>query len=288
MELIFKKMSNMKFEEAHELFNKGFEGYMIPMNLNIDQFVDRFGTDGLSAELSVVAFHDNSPIGFVLQGIKEEGGLTISWNGGTGIIPEYRGKQIGFQLIMEAEKLLLEKEVDIATLEALTENIPAIRLYEKSGYHIADQLLFLSGPGPLVEKLPELDNYELERIPAFQTIGTNIFPSLVPWQTAASNVSKVGGEVVVLKKDGAIKGACLLRKRGVYGEKPTGITLFQLAPYECIEEVVLLLAHALEFDMDLTRSTYNFSEGNGEIVGALLCSGFEETQISQVFMTKKL
>lgn len=288
MELTYRKLSTMSFEDAHALFNRGFEGYSIPMNLKFDQFVDRFGAEGLSTELSVVAFDGDTPIGFVLQGIRKDRGLTISWNGGTGIIPEYRGKRVGFHLMEEAEQVLLEKEVTTATLEALSENAPAIRLYEKLGYQVVDKLVFLSGKGSLVERLPDLGDYEIERFPAFQAIGSEIFPVIVPWQTVESNVPKVGGEMVVLKKEGTLRTACLIRKRAVYGQKEEGITLFQLVAEGDQDEIDLLLAHALEYDKDLVRSTYNFATGDGSVVVSLHASGFEETPISQVFMTKNL
>ncbi|MBW9234947.1 GNAT family N-acetyltransferase, partial [Leptospira santarosai] len=117
---------------------------------------------------------------------------------GTGIIPEYRGKGIGALLMKEAEHVLLENEVAISTLEALSENEPAIKLYEKCGYEINDKLLFLSGNGKLIDQLPELENFEIERFPAFHAIGTDLFPSIVPWQHAESMTPKVGGEVVAL------------------------------------------------------------------------------------------
>lgn len=287
MELTFKKLSSIKFEEAHALFNRGFEGYMVPMNLTLDQFIGRFGNYGLSSNLSIVAFVGDEPIGFVLQGIREEAGQIISWNGGTGIVPEYRGKQVGEKLVRKAEKLLRENNVTIATLEALTENSPAIRLYEKCGYQVIDKLLFLSGKGRLVEKLPELGNYIIERFPAFQASGSGIFPVIVPWQTVTSIVPKVGGEVVVLKKEGELKAACLIRKKAVYGKEAEGITLFQVVVNDKQEEVDLLLAHALEYDKVIERSTYNFVYNDGKVVKSLLGSGFEETPISQVFMTKQ-
>jgi len=288
MELTYKKLTALNFEDALELFNKGFEGYKIPMNLTMEQFMNRFGSEGLSAELSIVAFDGEVPVGFVLQGIKEEADMKIAWNGGTGIVPEYRGKQVGFHLIKESEKILLENNVDVATLEALSENSPAIRLYEKCGYQIVDNLVFLSVKGSLMKNLPSLGEFQLERFPAFQAIGSDLFPAIVPWQTSPSIVPKVGGEVVLLKKEGAVRAACLIRKRAVYGAKTEGITLFQLSGNGNPEEIELLLAHALEFDQDLGRSTYNFSTGDGAVLNLLLSYGFEKTPISQVFMTKKL
>ena len=101
------------------------------------------------------------PVGFVLQGIKEVDGQKISWNGGTGIIPEYRGKKLGLSLMKEAEKLIKAQNVSVATLEALSENKAAISLYEKCGYKVEDDLLFLSATEILDSKLPDLDDYEI-------------------------------------------------------------------------------------------------------------------------------
>lgn len=287
MNITYKRLSSVSFEDALALFNEGFEGYLIPMNLTMEQFIGRFGTEGLSVELSVAAYDGDKPIGFILQGIRENNGVKISWNGGTGIIPKYRGKGIGALLMNEAERILLENEVAVSTLEALTENEPAIKLYEKCGYEIKDKLLFLSGAGKLIDQLPELGNYEIERFPAFHAIGTDLFPSIVPWQTAESMTPKVGGEVVTLMNGGELKAACLIRKRGIYNQNPEGITLFQVASGYEHHDTNLLMAHALEFDQPVSRSTYNFMTGDGNVVNSLLESGFEHTAISQVFMVKE-
>ncbi|WP_313894639.1 GNAT family N-acetyltransferase [Psychrobacillus sp.] len=288
MNISYKLMSSLSFEEAHILFNKGFEGYLLPMNLTFDTFVSRFGDEGLSAALSVVAFDDAIPIGFVLQGMREVNGQKVSWNGGTGIIPEYRGKKQGLPLMEEAEKLLKEHGVSIATLEALSENKAAISLYEKYGYKIEDDLLFLAAKGILEDELPDLTGYEISRIPAFQCIGSDLFPSLVPWQTDPANGPKSGGEAVLLTKDGKVQAACLIRKKGIFGSEAEGITLFQAIENGKDDALSKLFPHALEYDQPINRTTYNFLTRNGRAVSTLMISGFEKTKVSQVFMTKVL
>ncbi|WP_339254484.1 GNAT family N-acetyltransferase [Sporosarcina sp. FSL W8-0480] len=286
MNISYKLMSSLSFEVAHVLFNRGFEGYLMPMNLSFDAFIGRFGNDGLSPALSVVAFDGAEPIGFVLQGIREVDGRKISWNGGTGIIPEYRGKGLGYPLMEEAEKRLMECDVSLATLEALSENKPAISLYEKCGYKIEDDLLFLRANGVLTGRLPDLEGYELIRFSAAQAIGSDLFSGIVPWQTDVSGTPKLGGEVVVIKKNGVVQAACLIRKKSVFGNEAEGITLFQVNENGNEDACTKLLAHALEYDKPINRSTYNFLKGDGRVVSSLVSSGFENTLISQVFMTK--
>ncbi|MFX3673900.1 MAG: GNAT family N-acetyltransferase [Paenisporosarcina sp.] len=288
MKLSYQSFSSLSFQDGHVLFNRGFENYLIPMNLTFDAFVGRFGNEGLSAKLSVVAFDENEPIGFVLQGMKEIDGQRISWNGGTGVVPEYRGKKIGVELMKEAERYLVEEGVSIATLEALSDNKPAIKLYEKCGYEVVDDLYFLSSKGKIQSTLPDLGRYEIARVPAFQLIGSNLFPTIVPWQIDASVVPRVGGEAIIISENGVFKGSCLIRKRKVYDKDTEGITLFQLKHTGDDEALNLLLAHSLEFDQSIDRSTYNFAFGDGVAVSALRAKGFEQTPISQVFMTKNL
>ncbi|MFD1206124.1 GNAT family N-acetyltransferase [Sporosarcina contaminans] len=286
MNISFKLMSSISFEEAHALFNRGFEGYLVPMNLSLDTFVGRFGNDGLSSALSVVAYDGTDPIGFVLQGIREVDGQKISWNGGTGIIPEYRGRRLGYSLMEEAEKRILERNVSVATLESLSENKAAISLYENCGYQVEDELLFLRANGRIVSQLPELDGYEMVRIPAAQTIGSDLFPSIVPWQTDANNTPKLGGEAVLIIKNGEVEAACLIRKNCTFGNETESITLFQVKENGNEDALNKLLSYALEYDQSINRTTYNFLKGNGRAISSLRASGFENTPISQVFMMK--
>ncbi len=286
MNISYKLMSSLSFEEAHLLFNRGFEGYLMPMNLSFDAFIGRFGNDGLSPSLSIVAYDGVVPIGFVLQGIREVDGQMISWNGGTGIIPEYRGRKLGVPLMEEAEKRIMEHNVSVATLEALSENKAAISLYEKCGYKVEDDLLFLRANGVLNSQLPDLDGYEIIRIPAAQSIGSNLFPSIVPWQTDASNTPKLGGEAVLITKNGEVQAACLVRKKCVFGNETDSITLFQVKENGNEDALHTLLAFALEYDQPINRTTYNFLKGNGRVVSSLFASGFENTPVSQVFMKK--
>ncbi|WP_053415772.1 GNAT family N-acetyltransferase [Viridibacillus arvi] len=286
MNISYKLLSSVSFQEAHELFNRGFEGYILPMNLSFETFISKFGNESLSPSLSVVAYDGIEPVGFVLQGIREVDGRKVSWNGGTGIIPEYRGKKLGFPLMQEAVKVLLDNNVSIATLEALSENKPAISLYEKCGYNVVDDLLFLSAEGVLDNQLPSLDGYEIQRIPAVHAIGSGLFPAIVPWQTDPSNTPKIGGEVVMITKDEDVQAACLIRKKYVFGNETEGITLFQVSENGDDDVLNALLAYALEYDKPINRTTYNFLKGDGRVISLLTKKGFEETPVSQVFMTK--
>ncbi|TQR17349.1 GNAT family N-acetyltransferase [Psychrobacillus vulpis] len=290
--ITFKTMEHLTFKEAHELFTSGFEGYFIPMKMPMDTFIARFGNDNLSAALSVVMFDEDKPIGFVLQGIREVNGEKIAWNGGTGIVPEYRGKKLGTILMEKALELLKQQQVDIATLEALSINEPAIRLYEKIGYKVIDTLHFLEAEGLLSFDEQLASEFELKRIPALQAINANIFPSLVPWQVDPSIAPRTGGEVIIAMKDSEVLAACLVRTKQQFGNDAEGVTLFQAFTNnehtDGMRALQAVLQEGLHFNHSIKRTTYNFEDKMKNVIPFLKSNGFKNTDISQVFMTKQL
>ena len=283
-------MEHLTFKEAHELFTSGFEGYFTPMKMSLDAFIARFGNDNLSVSISVVMFDDDRPIGFVLQGIREVNGEKIAWNGGTGIIPEYRGKKLGTILIENALDLLNQQKVNIATLEALSINQPAIKLYEKVGYKVIDTLHFLEAEGVLNYDEKIASEFELKRIPALQA--SSIFPTLVPWQVDPSITPKAGGEAIIAMKDNEGIAACLVRAKQQYGNESDGVTLFQAFTNnehkDGIRALQAALQEGLHFNRPIKRTTYNLEDKMKNVLPFLKSNGFKNTDISQVFMTKQL
>lgn len=290
--ITFKTMENLSFKQAHELFINGFEGYFIPMKMSLDAFVIRMGNEGLSPELSIVMYDADQPIGFVLQGIREVDGQKIAWNGGTGIIPSYRGKKHGTVLMEKALDLLKQQNVSVATLEALSVNKPAIKLYENVGYEVIDTLHFLESEGELPYKEDLVNEFTIKRIPALQAAHGHIFPTRVPWQVDPSITPKIGGEAVIATKNGEIYAACLIRKKQQYGSEPEGVTLFQTVMKKESEEgeraLHLVLQEGLDFKQPLKRTTYNLMDMNHKTISFLQKNGFKNTEISQVFMVKNI
>ncbi|WP_391116719.1 GNAT family N-acetyltransferase [Psychrobacillus sp. L3] len=290
--ITFKTMEQLTFKEAHELFIRGFEGYFIPMKMSLDAFVARIGNEGISPELSIIMFDGETPIGFVLQGLREVDGQKIAWNGGTGIISAYRGKQYGTILMEKALNILKKHYVSVATLEAISINEPAIKLYEKVGYEVIDTLHFWESDGVLSFDENIAKEFMMKRIPALQAVNGGIFPTLVPWQVDPSITPKVGGEAVIAMKNNNILAACLVRTKQQFGLEAEGVTLFQAIINSENEEgeraLHAVLQEGLYFQRPLKRTTYNLVDTNHKILSFLQNKGFKNTDISQVFMINKM
>ncbi|MFC5775106.1 hypothetical protein [Ectobacillus antri] len=70
-----KRLSNCHLDEVVEAWNLGFQGYFVNMETTTEKFLKRFVSEGLSPDLSIVVFNGNKPVGLLLNGIRELGGL---------------------------------------------------------------------------------------------------------------------------------------------------------------------------------------------------------------------
>ncbi|WP_405079770.1 GNAT family N-acetyltransferase [Paenibacillus chitinolyticus] len=145
--IAIRKLSECTLDQAVQVWNEGFFGYFVDMTTNPGAYMTRQAYEQLSPQHSIVAFDGEQPVGFVLNGIRMAGGGKISWNGGTGIIPAYRGRGVGRKLIEASLDIYREEGVDTATIEAIAGNAPAIALYESVGYVTRDTLLILRKAG---------------------------------------------------------------------------------------------------------------------------------------------
>ena len=132
--ITIRRLCDCTLQDVILAWNEGFEGYFVKMNFSLEQFLKRLVHEELSAEHSILLYDGDTPVGIVLNGMREIDGKKLAWNGGTGIAPAYRNKGLGRLAIAECIRIYEEEGVESATLEAIAENHPAIGLYEKMGY----------------------------------------------------------------------------------------------------------------------------------------------------------
>lgn len=287
-----KKLSTLTLDEALDTWNKGFEGYVYDQKMSLDQFIQRFGNEGLSPELSVVAFVDGEPAGLVLNGLRTVDGKKVSWNGGTGVAVKFRRTGVGKAMMEETLKLYEEHDVDLATLEAAKSNVKAISLYKQYGYDLIDDLVFLQNKEPLnnfSQKNPK--GYTSRVGLAHEAASLPILDNLVPWQTHWQSLRK-DGELLVIEDHGEEVGYFLYKKQYDATGKQTSLVLFSagLAPNRSDAEDIVRYGLGLLFgplDQPINKSTFNFPAANIEIVALLKDLGFAP-YTEQVFMVKHL
>jgi len=289
-----KRLVDCTIQEGVEAWNVGFEGYYFDATTTPEKFINRLVLEGLSPSLSIVAFQDNKPVGIVKNGIREFNGMKIAWNGGTGVALQLRSKGMG-KLLMEATLSILEEEkVDLATLEAISDNKKAISLYEKMGYEIVDQLEYLGLNGSVESKKfnDYKNDYKIERAVPQQMANISFYKGMNPWQTQWQNAKD--GEAIIIKdtSDVAIGYAYYRRAFNEEG-KHVSTVLYQCEAehgHEDAENIVKLLLNEVfdSFSDDINRVIPNLPIGKSKLTHTILKEiGFKPTT-SQVYMIKQM
>ncbi|MCA1038531.1 GNAT family N-acetyltransferase [Bacillus infantis] len=289
-----RRLSDCSINEAVTAWNKGFEGYFFNAATTPEKFVARMAAEGLSPDLSIIAFAEGEPIGIVKSGIREFRGRKIAWNGGTGVASSWRSKGVGRRLIEESIKIYKEKGVQMATLEAISENAKAISLYEKLGYQKVDDLEYLELKGRLEKNplsLADQKFYEVMSVYPQEVSALDFYKGTDPWQTCWQNAA--GGEALIALEGGNAIGYAFFRKGFSAEGSHMATTLFQLEAEQGRNDRREIGAYLLsrifgDFSDDIRRVIPNFPvSGNKEIYELLSAIGFTPA-VNQVYMMKEL
>lgn len=277
MTMEIKKLTDCTVSEMVMAWNRGFDGYTVNLEMDETMFLNRLVTEELSPNHSIVAFVKGEPIGIIMNGFRVREGQPIAWNGGTAVAPEYRGSGIIHQLMEETMAMYAREKVKIATLEAIKSNETAIKLYQKYGYTVVEELVFLLG----VQKDAEPLEYEVcspEELPFLFD-----YQERVVWQCQPASIKQ--GEAHVFKIDEKVVGYSLFRRIWSEDKKLSRVNVYQLKLLtEHPAHILRMLATLGEKDTPLMF--VNFIK-NDPVIHYLLKQGFT-VKAEQVWMEKRM
>jgi ribosomal protein S18 acetylase RimI-like enzyme len=282
------------FQQALTVWNEGFQGYFTDMTFTMDRFMARFGQEGLSPEVSVLAWVNERPVGFILNGIRTIGGKRIAWNGGTGVVPEYRRSGIGRRMMEACLDIYRAHDIDTAYLEAIAQNTSAIALYQQFGYRIVDRVKFLTRTGPLSDEAfgsAELPGHIVMTGLPYEVSRLSFYRAFAAWQTQWQSV--LGGRSAILLDGTGSPVAYALYKHGLNESgEITSIALYQCevnpdAPNKEGAIRRLLREVYAPLSLDCRRFTVNIPISNEVLMRTLEAEGFT-TLSEQVFMSRNM
>ncbi|MBC7911026.1 MAG: GNAT family N-acetyltransferase [Pyrinomonadaceae bacterium] len=135
--LTFKPATSVSLDELAAAFNHSFAGYFYPMQMNGEMLARRVRLEQLDLQNSLLAYQGEIFVGLWLFGMRGARG----WCGGFGIVPEFRGRGCASLLMSEFLARARGCGVKKLSLEVLTRNTPAIRLYERAGMRVERDLI---------------------------------------------------------------------------------------------------------------------------------------------------
>lgn len=179
-----RSLNTLSMHEAADLFNRSFEGYVVPVQFTVDSFVTFVQRDHIDFDASRVLVSNGQPIGLALIACREK----ASRIGGFGIISGVRRQGAGSWFV---ERLLEEARRRGETqmfLEVITQNEAAVRLYEKHGFTRIRQLLGFKAERPSGSADTSLQAYDQALV--LDMIRRYCLPDL-PWQLDSNTLQSV-------------------------------------------------------------------------------------------------
>jgi ribosomal protein S18 acetylase RimI-like enzyme len=128
-----------EFDTLLQAFNRGYEGYVVPLHLDADQLRGHIEGGSIDLSASRMAYNDGEAVGVALLGIREK----RAWVGGVGVSPAWRGQGIGRLLMNAVIDAARERSLDVVQLEAIQSNTSAHNLYLSLGFEDIRRLLIL-------------------------------------------------------------------------------------------------------------------------------------------------
>jgi len=138
--LRFVPASSVSLEEYADAFTASFSGYFFPMKLDTALLARKVRVEQHDLSHSLVAYIGEEAVGVAALAVRGETG----WVGGFGVVPlerkRGRGRELMSALLDEARACRLKR----LSLEVLTQNTAARRLYEGAGMRVARELFILA------------------------------------------------------------------------------------------------------------------------------------------------
>jgi len=176
--------SNYPLPDLVDFLNQGFEGYFIPIQIEIVDFLNMLRKDGIDLTASRVLIKDDQPGGIAL--IARRG--WTSRLAAMGIAKKKRGMGAGswfMEKLIEDARQRGEREM---SLEVIEQNEPAVKLYQKSGFQTVRRLIgFIckDAEEKELEPLEEIDLREMGRL-----ISQHGLTDL-PWQLSGESIAQM-------------------------------------------------------------------------------------------------
>ncbi len=192
----FKLLTGFSEKDILEVFNLSFSDYIVPLKLTSEQLSTKMKADNVDLELSVGVVEEGQLISFILHGVNMVDGRKVLYNGGTGVIPTKRGQGLTKRMYDFIFPMIKKKKVDTLMLEVISNNVPAIKSYERVGYTKVRGLLCYRGN---VKPLTISRALEIKKLTSYDWDLLTSFWDITPTaQNAIRAINKLTSDLILL------------------------------------------------------------------------------------------
>ncbi|MDN5201620.1 GNAT family N-acetyltransferase [Fulvivirgaceae bacterium BMA10] len=134
-QFIFRSLREDDIDQMYIAFQSAFSDYSLNFNMTKEEFIQKFVRKlGIDYSHSFGAFHEEELVGFIFKTIDNYQGRKSAFNGGTGVVPAFRGNHITAHLYEKAIPVFKANNVEQCVLEVLTDNERAQKVYQSIGF----------------------------------------------------------------------------------------------------------------------------------------------------------
>lgn len=145
MPLYVRSLAKVSVPEILYTFNRAFEGYYVPVQLDPAGFKFKAATEDIQLERSTAAYTGGELAGLILRGYRVLQGQATTYNAGTCVLQDYRGQRIVNSMYDFAQPFLWKAGVRRELLEVFVQNAPAIKAYERRGFQTLREVQAFKG-----------------------------------------------------------------------------------------------------------------------------------------------
>lgn len=184
-------LSARQFTAIHKTFLEGFADYIIKFELSERQFQNHITLNGVDLNRSAGCFDADRPVGVSLNGFGDWEGKATVYDAGTTVIPEYRRRGASRAMFDWMIPMFAEEGYKQFLLEVITQNDPAVSLYEKLGFRRTRELLLLEADPTVSLERPSPGEIEIREIHRHEDIPFALFWDGKPsWQNSLAAVER--------------------------------------------------------------------------------------------------
>lgn len=133
----FKTLVGVGPSQLLETINLSFADYIFPMQLTSSKLQLKMLSEQIDLSISVGVFDQGKLVALILHGKKEVNGNLHAYNAITGVIPTYRKQKLTVKMYEYILPQLKAQGFTLIQLEAITNNVPALKSYIEVGFSIS-------------------------------------------------------------------------------------------------------------------------------------------------------
>ncbi len=90
----YRTLENTDSVCIYEAFTQAFSDYQVSVDMSFKSFETMLKRNGFMPAISVGAFADRTPVGFILNGVRDWDNEKTVYDLGTGVIPDFRRQEL--------------------------------------------------------------------------------------------------------------------------------------------------------------------------------------------------